>query len=298
MTMEDVEKRYVVDPVTGEIVDPETGEVIEDHPIAMGREWRQYSYEEYLTRSRASGSITFKVHDHGLHTYIGSKAKTWSSATEVKMKMIAARRRLAALNERVRTEKVSRKLISILTKINEIVSKLELPNTVAETASIVCRKFMEAVDVRTKDPVMIAAACVATAVEIEGIPITKTEIAKALNIKPQRLLKFVMSLKKLGLVRSRPIDPRAIVDRLASALNVNPAAVAIAKAILVKAKEAGIIEGRNPLGLAASALYIAAAITNSRVAQRIIEKKVGASQVMVRNRYREMCDKLDIEVML
>lgn len=65
--------------------------------------------------------------------------------------------------------------------------------------------------------------------------------------------------------------------------------------ILAKAKEQRtLVTGRDPRGLAAAAIYIASILTDNRVTQRDIAVAAGVTEVTVRNRYKELVNKLKI----
>jgi transcription initiation factor TFIIB len=57
-----------------------------------------------------------------------------------------------------------------------------------------------------------------------------------------------------------------------------------------------LLIGRDPRGIAAGALYIASILTDNRVTQREITMVAGATEVTVRNRYKELVRELKIEV--
>ena len=55
-----------------------------------------------------------------------------------------------------------------------------------------------------------------------------------------------------------------------------------------------LVTGRDPRGLAAAAIYIASILTDHRVTQRDIAMAAGVTEVTVRNRYKELVQKLQI----
>jgi len=66
--------------------------------------------------------------------------------------------------------------------------------------------------------------------------------------------------------------------------------------ILEKAHEKGLTSGRGPTGVAAAAIYLATILCNNRRTQRSIAEVAGVTEVTIRNRYKELAEKLRIDV--
>ena len=56
-----------------------------------------------------------------------------------------------------------------------------------------------------------------------------------------------------------------------------------------------LTSGKGPTGVAAAALYIAAVLENEKRTQRDIADVVGVTEVTIRNRYKDLVEKLGIE---
>jgi len=57
-----------------------------------------------------------------------------------------------------------------------------------------------------------------------------------------------------------------------------------------------LISGRGPTGVAAAAVYIAALLKNEKRTQKQVANVAGVTEVTIRNRYRELKEKLNLEV--
>jgi transcription initiation factor TFIIB len=68
--------------------------------------------------------------------------------------------------------------------------------------------------------------------------------------------------------------------------------------LIKRASENELTSGRGPTGLAAAALYIASVLSDERRTQREIADIAGVTEVTIRNRYKELTEKLDIDVLL
>ncbi|MCJ2534384.1 MAG: transcription initiation factor IIB, partial [Candidatus Thermoplasmatota archaeon] len=68
--------------------------------------------------------------------------------------------------------------------------------------------------------------------------------------------------------------------------------------ILKKAANEELTSGRGPTGLAAAALYIATILCGERRTQREVADVAGVTEVTIRNRYKELAEKLDIDIIM
>jgi len=57
-----------------------------------------------------------------------------------------------------------------------------------------------------------------------------------------------------------------------------------------------VISGRGPTGVAAAAIYIASIMMNERRTQREVAEVAGVTEVTIRNRYKEIVEKLHLPV--
>src|SRR3989442_798658 len=68
--------------------------------------------------------------------------------------------------------------------------------------------------------------------------------------------------------------------------------------ILKEAQDKELTSGRGPTGVAAAAIYIASILCNERRTQREVADVAGVTEVTIRNRYKELTEKLGIKVEL
>jgi len=66
--------------------------------------------------------------------------------------------------------------------------------------------------------------------------------------------------------------------------------------VIRRAKEARAIAGKDPLGVAAAAVYIACVMLDHRKTQKEIARVAGVTEVTIRNRYKELREKLKLEL--
>ena len=66
--------------------------------------------------------------------------------------------------------------------------------------------------------------------------------------------------------------------------------------ILKMAEDNDLTSGKGPTGVAAAAIYIASLLTQERRTQRAVAEVAGVTEVTIRNRYKELTEKLALDV--
>ena len=74
-----------------------------------------------------------------------------------------------------------------------------------------------------------------------------------------------------------------------------PATQKDALEILDKARDVELTSGRGPAGIAAAALYVAALMNDEKKTQREVADIAGITEVTIRNRYKELIERLNLE---
>ena len=107
-----------------------------------------------------------------------------------------------------------------------------------------------------------------------------------------RTYRFI--IRKLG-IKVKQSSPKDYISRFSSVLNLSPATQNDALEILDHAKDVELTSGRGPAGIAAAALYVAALMNDEKKTQREVADIAGITEVTIRNRYKELIEKLDLE---
>ncbi len=261
------------------------GYVFEETVMDTGPEWRAYSSEEKSARSRVGAPLTSMVHDRGLATEISVKKGDLRSL------------KLAALQHWVRVE-ANRKLIEILSEVNSVVRRLNLPQRVGETAARILRKlYNEGLVKRSNASEYIAAALFAAA-RIERYTITMRALAEALDIDIQRAWYAYRKILSKFSVRVRPPGPEMYVSQIASKLGLSSQAESLALTFTRLLTRTGLSQGKPPETMAAAAVYLASILMDEKKNQSEVARTVGVSDATIRNRYRDIVDNFYIEVLL
>ena len=282
---------FTEDPSRGERVCSKCGLVLQEEMIDTGQEWRAFDTEQMSRRARGGAPLTFTKHDKGLTTEIG---KGLGELYKVPAKKRAQYYRLTKWHKRLIKSK-DRNLSFALSELQRIVSFLNLPRPIHER---IARYYEEAVNkglVRGRSiESFIAALTYAVSREFNS-PRTLDEISEASGVEKREIGRTYRYVARELQVRILPADPITFVPRFCSMLGLSDKVQAKSVEILRKAKKHDITSGKGPTGVAAAAIYVACVLAGEKRTQREVADIVGVTEVTIRNRYKELIEKLGIE---
>ncbi|MBN2600286.1 MAG: transcription initiation factor IIB, partial [Candidatus Thermoplasmatota archaeon] len=92
--------------------------------------------------------------------------------------------------------------------------------------------------------------------------------------------------------------PQDYISRFCSELKLSGDVQAKAIEILKDAADKELTSGRGPTGVAAASIYISSILCGERRTQREVADVAGVTEVTIRNRYKELAERLDIDIIL
>ena len=231
-----------------------------------------------------------------MHENRGAKEE---NIEEVK-KSEANREWLHRLSERQRRKRLSaaigRQRLVAQAEIDRLSSLLTIPEKTRESSLEIYRKAWENDLIHGRSIEKILAASMYMACRKHNVPRTLDEIEKVTRVGRKDIIKACKLLaNRLGM-KLAPISPLEYVGRFCAKLNLTNCAVEKAREILEKALELDMTSGRGPTGIAASAIYIAAILCDTKKTQKEVAEATGVTEVTLRVRYKEMAAKLGIKV--
>ncbi len=288
--------KIIFDHERGEYICILTGEVIEDRIIDERPEWRAFTPEERERRSRIGGPITSTVHDRGFATAIDySNKDATGKRLEPRRRMEIRRLRRIQARSRIQSS-IERNLAQAMNELDRLADQLHLPKNVREEAARIYRLAVDKGLVRGRSIESVIAAAIYTACRELKIPRTLDEIARFTKSNRKDIARcYRLLLKELD-IKVQTSDPVDFVPRIAHALGISAKVMKTAAELLHKARELGITAGKDPAGLAAAAVYIAALLHGERKTQKEIAHVAGVTEVTVRNRYKELVRILGINI--
>ncbi len=290
------EDQIIFDPEMGEYICLLTGEVIEERVIDERPEWRAFTPEERERRSRIGGPLTSTVHDRGLATAIDySNKDATGKRLEPRKRLAIQKLRRWQARSRIQSS-IERNLAQAMNELDRLSDQLNLPRNVKEEAARIYRRAVEKGLVRGRSIESVIAAAIYAACRELKVPRTLDEIAKHTKSSRKDIARcYRLLLKELD-IKVQTSDPIDFVPRIAHALGLSGAVMKRAAEILHRARELGVTAGKDPAGLAAAAVYIAALLSGERRTQKEIAHVAGVTEVTVRNRYKELAKELGIEL--
>ncbi|MEK6820491.1 MAG: TFIIB-type zinc ribbon-containing protein [Nanoarchaeota archaeon] len=277
------------DEQRGEIICNDCGLVIEEKMVDASQEL-QGSFDKAEKKGRGGAPLSMQKFDKGLTTNVGEISDIYKLKTGQTRKFL----RLKKWQERVSTS-IERNLRLAMAELRRVSSYLSLPNVVRDEASRIYNFVLQRGLVRGRSMESVIAACIYAACRSYSIPRTLDEIANASDVERKeigRTYRFIM--RKMG-IKVKPSSPKDYISRFASILHLSPKTQNQALKILKKADISELTSGRGPAGIAAAALYVSALLNDEKKTQREVADVAGITEVTIRNRYKELIDKLGIE---
>jgi len=290
--------RLMRDYECAEIVCMDCGFVIAAKIADRGPEWRAFDSEQRAKRTRVGAPLTYTIHDKGLSTMIDWHdrdiyGKSLSPGQKAQVY------RLRKWQRRIRvSDATERNLAFALSEITKIANNLNLPKSILETASVIYRKAVKERLIRGRSIQGVTAAAIYLACRQCKLARTLEEIAQASNVNKKEVGRSYRFLIKELNYFIPPLKPSQYITKFSNQLTMQGKVEEIAHKILATAKELKLTSGRGPTGIAAAASYIASVLTGERKTQREIAEIAQVTEVTIRNRYKELVERLMFQISL
>ena len=268
----------------GEVICNDCGLVIEEKMVDTGIDL-QGKFDKGEKKGRGGAPISIQKFDKGLTTNVGEISDIYRLEPKQTRKFL----RLKKWQERVSTS-IERNLRLAMAELRVIASYLNLPNVVRDEASRIYNYVLQRGLVRGRSMESVIAAC-----RSYNIPRTLDEMATASDVERKeigRTYRFI--IRKLG-IKVNQSSPKDYVSRFSSVLKLTPKTQNDALKVLKQAEDVELTSGRGPAGIAAAALYVAALMNDEKKTQREVADIAGITEVTIRNRYKELIEKLKLE---
>jgi transcription initiation factor TFIIB len=288
-------KNLVHDYDTGETICGDCGLVLYDQMLDKGPEWRAFTHEEKTSRSRVGSPTSYSIHDKGLSTAISQVDRdAFGRKLPLSTRLQMWRLRKWQIRSRVHSS-TDRNLAQAMAELERLSGKVNLSPPIKEKAAVIYRKALDKHLVRGRSINSIVAATLYAACRKSGSPRTLREIAEASLVDKKDVARcYRLLLQELDF--HMPIsDPLMYVSKIAEKNGVSGKTQGAAIAILSAARRKRFSAGKDPMGMASAAIYIACLQHNEKITQKDIALAAGVTEVTVRNRYKALKRQLNLE---
>jgi transcription initiation factor TFIIB len=282
------DENVITDVESGEVICGNCGTVITDKGQDTNNpEWRAFTVEEKNNKARTGAPTSLAVHDMGLSTIIGRTNRD-ASGQILDASMRSTIERLRTWDARIQVHNSEgRNLRQAFQQLDTLKDKLGLSDAIVEKTAYIYRKAYEKQLPRGKTIAGVLTAAMYIACRDMGIPRTLKEISTVSNIKRKDIARnYRMLVFELDIIIPI-VDPMNCIIRIANRVKLSDKTKRHAIRMMNNiAKEEIILSaGKNPMGFAASVLYLASIITkdDDNVTQMELADAAGVTEVTIRN---------------
>ncbi len=270
------EHQEIADPERGEKICAKCGLVLSERNISMEYSGqRAFSSEEREKRDQYGSPINPLMPDIGMATMIDKRGPM---SEELKK----------AVKWDSRYTWKQRNMIQATSEIKRIGELLNLPQVVKENAIKLYRRGFQLGLLKGRSIKAMVAATLYYSCAAGEIPRTLGDIEKKSDSKFHDITRAYQTLIRELNLPSPTIKPGLLVSKFITQLNLTHNVEILAHKILDKYAKTFTLSGKDPKGLVAAAIYIAAIHEKMKISQTKIAKAVEITEVTLRNRTKEM----------
>jgi transcription initiation factor TFIIB len=274
----------ITDSDSGEVFCGACGRVYSERIQDSGPEWRSFA-DDGTTKGRTGAKTSLSQHDMGLSTVINPSNKdATGKVLSPSMKMTV--KRLRVWDSRSQNKPVDRNLKDAFNELHKMKDKLALSDAIIEKASYIYRKALEKKLVRGRSiSAMIAASLYAACRDAET-PRTLKDVSDKSNVKKKIIAACYRTIVKEFDLKMPVVDSVQCIARIASQIDLPEKTKRDAVKIIRGVEKIKLSAGKNPMGFAATALYLSCVQNNDRVTQKDIAAAANITEVTLRNRLK------------
>ncbi len=286
--------KMVTDNESGEMFCSKCGFVMSEKLQESGPEWRSFTQDEHGDRARAGAPTSLTMHDMGLATIINPINKD-ASGRPLTASMKSTIERLRTWDSRSQVhEPVDRNFRQAFSELNRLKDKLAISDAVIEKAAYIYRKALDKGLVRGRSISALMAAALYAACRDTATPRNLKDVEIAANIKRKDIARCYRLLVKELDLKMPVTDSVQCVARIASKIGIAEKTKRYAIKVLKNAQEKEVSAGKDPMGLAAAALYLSCVKNGEDKTQRDIAESANVTEVTIRNRYKGLKELLSL----
>jgi len=285
----------ITDADTGEMACSNCGAVSLEQIVDTAAEYAGFSAEDYQNNSRVGMKTSLKMADRGLSTVMESQDKD-SSGKRLSNENRRMFYRLRMWDRNSRSAITVKSFQKAFTLLDGISSKLALPESVVEETAYLFRKVAAKKILTGRSTSAVLCATVYMTCRLTDTPRTLQDVANAGNLKKKNLQRVYRFLMKELELYPETYNPMEFVTRVAKAVGLSEKTERLAFKILTISEKRNVSTSKNPMAMAAAAINLAAMMNNEKITQLKISEASGISAVTIRDRTKEIKEKMGEEI--
>jgi len=289
-------KSLLTDEVTGEQFCGKCGYVISGKVDESGPEQRSFSTQGGVDTTRTGSPISLTRHDKGLATVI-NPANRDAAGRPLSASMKSTITRLRTWDSRSQVHQpVDMNLRQALNELDKLKGKLTIPSNVLEKAAYIYRKALEKKLVRGRSISGMIASSLYAACRDTQTPRTLKDVADAANVKRKEIARCYRILHRELDLKMPVVDSIQCIARISSKLEISEKTKRYAAKVLKETQKRQESSGKDPMGLAAAALYFSCVINGVSITQRDLAEAANVTEVTIRNRFKALKEAKILEI--
>ncbi|MFL6372256.1 MAG: transcription initiation factor IIB family protein [Nitrososphaera sp.] len=289
--------RQVTDLESGEIICDNCGRVSLDKAIESRAEWRTFDSENN-SRQRVGSPSSLAFHDMGLSTIIGKVNKD-SAGHNLDASMNYRMQRLRTWDARTRAQAGGhRNLMQAFSELERLKDKLGLSDAIVQKTAYIYRKAQERRLVRGRTVTSIIAAATYIACRELGAARTLRDLTEITNVTRKMLTRSYRLIVLELDIKVPSMDLMKCIVKIANKAKLGEKVQRMAMSTMNDLIKKEISAGKDPMGFAATVLYLSCLTVGEATTQREIALAAGVTEVTIRNRFKDLKTKDSLSAMM
>lgn len=279
--------RQVTDLESGEIICDNCGRVSLDKAMESRAEWRTFDSENN-SRQRVGSPSSLAFHDMGLSTIMGKVNKDYAGHN-LDASMNYRMQRLRTWDARTRVHAAGhRNLMRAFSELERLKDKLGLSDAIVQKAAYIYRKAQEKRLARGRSVSSILAAATYIACREMGAARTLRDLTEITNVKRKALSRSYRLLVLELDIKVPSMDLMKCIVKIANKAKLGERTQRMAMSTMNDLINNEIPAGKDPMGLAATVLYLSCLTVGEATTQRDIAEAAGVTEVTIRTRFKDL----------
>jgi transcription initiation factor TFIIB len=289
--------RQVTDVESGEIICGNCGQVSPDKAVESRSEWRSFNSENN-SRQIVGSPSSLAFHDMGLSTII-SKVNRDSAGHNLDESMNYRMQRLRTWDARTMVQAAGhRSLMQAFSELERLKDKLGLSDAIVQKTAYIYRKAQEKRLARGRSVSSILAAAIYIACREMGAARTLHDLTEITNVK-RKVLSRSYRLLVLELdIKVPSMDLMKCIVKIANKAKLSEKTQRMAMSTMNDLINKEISAGKDPMGLAATVLYLSCLTVGEATTQKDIAVAAGVTEVTIRTRFKDLKAKHCLSAMM